>query len=64
MPQLVELVLLPHEREDQTLIRQKAARQTGLRLEQISHLEILKSSLDARSRQPLFRVRVEVFGPG
>ncbi len=64
MPQQVELVLLPHEREDQNLIRQKAARQTGLRLEQISHLEILKSSLDARSRQPVFRIRVEVFGPG
>ncbi|MBC7774964.1 MAG: FAD-dependent oxidoreductase [Phycisphaerae bacterium] len=64
MPQLVELVLLPHEREDQNLIRQKTARQTGLRPDQISHLEILKSSLDARSRQPVFRVRVEVFGPG
>lgn len=64
MPQQVELVLLPHEREDQNLIRQKAARKTGLRLEQISHLEILKSSLDARSRQPVFRIRVEVFGPG
>lgn len=63
MPQLVELVLLPHEREDQTLIRQKAARQAGLRPDQISHLEILKSSLDARSRQPLFRVRAEVYGP-
>ncbi len=64
MPQLVELVLLPHEREDQNLFRQKAARQTGLRPDQISHLEIIKSSLDARSRQPVFRVRVDVFGPG
>lgn len=64
MPQLVEIVLLPHEREDQNLIRQKAARQTGLRPEQIIHLEILKSSLDARSRQPIFRIRAEVFGPG
>ncbi len=64
MPQLVEIVLLPHERENQTLMLQKAARQTGLRPEQITHLEILKSSLDARSRQPVFRVRAEVFGPG
>jgi hypothetical protein len=64
MPQLVELVLLPHERENQDLLKQKAARQAGLRPDQITHLEILKSSLDARSRQPVFRVRAEVFGPG
>jgi uncharacterized FAD-dependent dehydrogenase len=64
MPQLVELVLLPHERENQDLLLQKAARQAGLRPEQVSHLEILKSSLDARSRQPVFRLRAEVFGPG
>lgn len=64
MPQFVELVLLPHERENQALLLQKAARQTGLRADQIAHLEILKSSLDARSRQPVFRVRAEVFGPG
>ena len=64
MPQLIELVLQPHERDNEALIQQKAARQTGLRPDQISHLEILKSSLDARSRQPVFRVRAEVFGPG
>ncbi|MFN0216348.1 MAG: NAD(P)/FAD-dependent oxidoreductase [Saprospiraceae bacterium] len=63
MPQIVELVLLPHERENQNLLRQKAARQSGLRPDEVSHLEILKSSLDARSRQPVYRVRVEVFGP-
>lgn len=64
MSQLVELVLLPHERENEALIKQKAARQAGLALHQITHFEILKSSLDARSRQAVFRVRVEVFGPG
>lgn len=64
MPQIIEIVLLPHERDDQALVWQKAARQTGLRPDQISHLEILKSSLDARSRQPIFRVRAEVFGLG
>ena len=64
MPQLVELVLLPQERYNDQLIQQKAARQTGWKVEQISHIEILKSSLDARARQPLYRLRVEVFGPG
>ena len=63
MPQLIELVLLPGERHDETLIRQKAARQTGLEPDHISHIEILKSSLDARARQPVFRIRAEVYGP-
>lgn len=64
MPQLVELVVLPGEQHDEVRLRQKAAQQTGLRPEQITHLEILKSSLDARPRQPVFRLRAEVFGPG
>lgn len=64
MPQLVELVLLPQERENETLIRQKAARQANLRPDQVAHIEILKSSLDARSRQAVYRLRVEVYGPG
>jgi len=61
MPQLIELVLLPGEHRDETALRQKAARQAKLRPDQISHIEILKSSLDARARQPVFRVRVEVY---
>lgn len=43
---------------------ESAARQLSLPIGQISHIEILKSSLDARSRQPVFRVRAEVYGPG
>ncbi len=62
MPQLVELVLLPHERHNEALIRQKAARQAGIAAHQVSHVEILKSSLDARARQPVFRLRAEVYG--
>ena len=61
MPQLVEIVLLPEERYNSDLLKQKAARQAGLAPGQVSHLEILKSSLDARGRQPVFRLRVEVY---
>ena len=64
MPQLVEVVLLPHERQNTFLLREKVARQTGLRPDQLSHIEILKSSLDARSRQAVYRLRVEAYGPG
>ena len=63
MPLSVELVLLPHERYDTTVHRQKASQLTGLRLGEISHVEILKASLDARGRQPLYRLRAEVYGP-
>ncbi|MCW5923334.1 MAG: FAD-dependent monooxygenase [Saprospiraceae bacterium] len=63
MPQLVELVLLPGERHDEAALQLKAARQADLRPDQVSHIEILKSSLDARSRQPVYRVRAEVYGP-
>lgn len=64
MPQQVELTLLPHERYDEAVQRRKAAQQTGWALGQIAHLEILKASLDARSRYPIFRLRAEVYGPG
>ena len=64
MPQLLEIVLRPEDYRNEALIRQKAARQAGLRPDQISHLEILKSSIDARGRDPIYRLRTEVFGPG
>lgn len=64
MPQLIELSLSPQERYDETVQRRKAAQQTGWSPAQISHIEILKSSLDARGRHPVFRLRVEVYGPG
>lgn len=64
MPTLVELVVGPAERHDDTLLRQKAARQTGLPPEKIAHVEVVRASLDARSRHPVVRLRAEVYGPG
>ncbi len=64
MPTTLELALRPEERYDDTRLRQKAAQQAGLATNQIAHIEILKSSLDARSREPVFRLRVDVYGPG
>ncbi|HNG90556.1 MAG TPA: FAD-dependent monooxygenase, partial [Saprospiraceae bacterium] len=64
MPQLIEFVVLPAERHHDALLRQKAARQAGLRPDQVAQLHILKASLDARSRQPVYRLRAEVYGPG
>lgn len=64
MPSIIEIVLPPEHRYHEALIKERAAQQAGLKLSQVSHVEILKSSLDARSRQPVYRLRVEVFGPG
>ena len=64
MPALIELVLRPEDRHHRDRLLRQAAQQTGLASSQISHLEILKSSLDARSREPVFRLRAEVYGPG
>lgn len=61
MPQIVEIVLLPHERGDQQVVRGKAAQQAGIEASRIQHIELLKSSLDARARQPVFRQRVAVY---
>ncbi|TNE56262.1 MAG: FAD-binding protein [Bacteroidetes bacterium] len=64
MPEIVELVLRPEERHNEALLRQKAGHQAGWAPGQVTHLEVLKASLDARGQQPLFRLRVEVYGPG
>jgi uncharacterized FAD-dependent dehydrogenase len=64
MPQTIEIVLSPETRHNDALLRQKAARQTGMRESDLSHFEIIKSSIDARGKTPVFRLRVEVFGPG
>jgi uncharacterized protein len=61
MPHLVELVLLPSERHDTSRLRHLAAHQTGISIAQISHVEVLKASLDARSRQAVYRVRAEIY---
>jgi uncharacterized FAD-dependent dehydrogenase len=64
MPTVLELVVRPGERENEELIREKAARQLGLPVASVSHIELLKASLDARGREPVYRLRVEAYGPG
>lgn len=63
MPHLVEILIAPESVSDEALIRRKIAAQSGMRLPDIQRLTLLKSSLDARSRQPRYRLRYEVYGP-
>jgi uncharacterized protein len=62
MPKNVEIILLPNELENVALLRRKAANQAGISENKLTHVEVLKRSLDARSRTPLYRLRVDVFG--
>jgi uncharacterized FAD-dependent dehydrogenase len=61
MPQLIEIVILPAERQQMEVIRQKAANQCQVSPLAISHVQIIKASLDARSWQAVYRLRLEVY---
>jgi len=57
----IELKLLPKEAADDAVILQKAAQKCQLEPEQITTLEPLRRSIDARARQPYIRLRVAVY---
>ncbi len=61
MPSTIELAVAPEHRHHQGILIIEAARQLGMPASQITHLEILKASLDARGRQAVYRLRVQVF---
>lgn len=60
MTRTVEIALPPAEAADSVIIRQAAAEQCGLVAEEVLGVRVLKRSIDARSRHPLIRLRVEV----
>lgn len=57
----VELVLLPSEATDPVLINAKAASALKISPEKISQLKILKRSIDARGKQVVYRLKVNVY---
>ena len=57
----IELVLLPQEAADKGRQIEVAAALLSLSPERIFSVNILKRSIDARSRQPKIRLAVEVF---
>lgn len=61
MPQTVELKIQPSQSEDAQAIRQAAAKAARLRPEQIEEVRVIRRSIDARGRQPVFRLRAEVY---
>lgn len=57
----VELVLLPEEVNDAVALHNIAAEALKLQVAQISHVEILKRSIDARGRKVVYRIKALVF---
>jgi uncharacterized FAD-dependent dehydrogenase len=60
MTQEIEIVLLPEENDNELLLKQKAAQALKIALNRIQSVQIRKRSIDARSRQVVFRVKVMV----
>ena len=60
----IELRLSPVEAHDDTAIRRAAAQKLGINPLSISDLQILRRSIDARSRDVVFQLRIAVYTEG
>ena len=64
MPQSIQLALLPKEAENPEIIKQKSASNLGFEKERISHVELIKKSIDARQKKVKFNLKLEVYADG
>lgn len=60
MIRVVDIAMSPREAADPVLVREAAAEAAGLPLELVQRSKVLKRSIDARSKHPLIRLRVQV----
>lgn len=60
MTRTVEIALPPREAADPVVVREAAAEEAALPLGDVKGSRVLKRSIDARSKRPLVRMRVEV----
>jgi len=60
MTRTVEIALPPREAADPVMVREAAAEEASLPIAGIKGSRVLKRSIDARSKRPLVRMRVEV----
>lgn len=57
----LEITLLPHQVEQTEIIKAKLAEGLSIQENRIKSFEVLKRSIDARSRKVIFRLQVKVF---
>ncbi|MBL7951705.1 MAG: FAD-dependent oxidoreductase [Flavobacteriales bacterium] len=60
MERVVDIALSPRDAADPVLVREAAAEAAGMPLDRVRSSTILKRSIDARSKLPLIRMRVQV----
>ncbi len=60
MERTVDIALSPREAADPVIVRDAAAEAAGMALKNVASSRILKRSIDARSKNPLIRLRVNV----
>ena len=60
MERTVDIALSPREAADPVIVRDAAAEAAGMALKNVASSRILKRSIDARSKNPLIRLRVVV----
>lgn len=60
MERVVDIALPPREAHDAVLLREAALEAAGWPAGEAAHVQVLKRSIDARSRQPLFRLRIRI----
>ena len=61
MPIIVEIKLIPELASNKAAIEKEALSIASLNASEVNHIKILKKSLDARSKQIIFRLKIEIF---
>ena len=61
MTREIEITLLPEELAEEGLIQKKAAAQLKLSINKIKDCQVLKRSIDARSKNAIYRLKILVF---
>ena len=59
MPKIIEVKLLPSELGQEDVLRTRVLKQLRCAEEDLKSFRVVRRSVDARSRQPLFLLRVE-----
>src|SRR5690348_11316104 len=57
----IEIALLPEEEFNEDAVRKAIAKQLKTDQNRISYVHLLKRSIDARGKQPLYRVKYRVY---
>jgi hypothetical protein len=57
----IQLRVLPNEASDKLLLKQKVAHELGIKAVEISHVQILKRSIDARKFPVFYQLKVGVY---